>query len=118
MTSNQSGFTIVEIMAAVMLLTVGVLALASTSGMVTRMIGQGKRYSQASVLASERLDVLRGTDCSALADGSETRDGFDIAWRIASAAGGEGRTLQVAVTSPTTDGSRTDVFTSTISCRI
>ena len=47
MTRNAQGFTIIEVLVAVLVLTVGVTALVGSAGMVTRMIGQGKRTTQA-----------------------------------------------------------------------
>ena len=117
MNTKDGGFTIIEVVVAVLLLTVGVLGLASTSGAVKRMIGQCKRFTQVGVLASERMDILRGLPCDSLTDGSENRGRFQVTWQITSMASGEGRNLQVRVTSPTATGTRLDVFSTTLSCR-
>ena len=49
MTRNVRGFTIIEVLVAVLVLTVGVTALVGSAGIVTRMIGQGKRTTQAAL---------------------------------------------------------------------
>lgn len=115
--NSNSGFTILEILVALLLLTVGVLGLVSTSGAVTRMIGQGKRFSDVSSLASARMDVLRDTPCDSMTNGSETRGAFQVVWRITSIASGQGRNIQVVVNSRTATGTRSDLFSTTISCR-
>ena len=46
MTTNrqrEAGFTIIEVMIAVVILTVGLLGLTATSALVTRMLGRGQR---------------------------------------------------------------------------
>ena len=39
---TRRGFTLIEVMLSVVLLTVGVMALVSSSAMTARMIGRGK----------------------------------------------------------------------------
>lgn len=116
MRRDTAGFTIVEILVAVLILTVGLLGLVTTAGLVTRMIGQGQRYTEASSLATERFEILRAQGCPAAGNGSETRGAYTISWQIVDVAGGKGRQFAVAVTSPTNRGTRTDNFTTTHFC--
>jgi prepilin-type N-terminal cleavage/methylation domain-containing protein len=55
----QRGFTLLEVMVAVVLLTVGVLALVSSSAMVSRMIGRGRGATVAVQVGVARLERLR-----------------------------------------------------------
>lgn len=57
---NRRGFTILEIMIAVIILTVGVLGLVSTAAYVTRMIARGQRSALAGTFAQRRLEYFRG----------------------------------------------------------
>jgi prepilin-type N-terminal cleavage/methylation domain-containing protein len=107
---TERGFTIVEVLVAVMILSVGLMGLVTTAGLVTRMIGQGHRFTEASALANERIEVLRSQGCPAVGGGTETRGAYTVTWRIVEVAGGKGRGFVVAVRSPTTRGSRTDTF--------
>jgi len=107
---SERGFTIVEILVAVMILSVGLMGLVTTAGLVTRMIAQGHRYTEASALANERIEILRSQGCPAVASGSETRGAYTIGWRVTALASPRGRGLFVNVQSPTTRGSRTDSF--------
>ncbi|MDH3496306.1 MAG: prepilin-type N-terminal cleavage/methylation domain-containing protein [Gemmatimonadota bacterium] len=116
MKNTRAGFTIVEVLVAVMVLTIGLLGLVTTAGLVTRMIGQGQRYTEASALANERFEVLRAQGCPAAATGAETRGAYNISWRVAGLAGGKGRALEVIVRSPTTRGTRTDSFSTVHFC--
>lgn len=107
---SERGFTIVEILVAVMILSVGLMGLVTTAGLVTRMIGQGHRYTEASALANERIEVLRSQGCPAAASATETRGAFTVSWRVVAMAAPKGRRLVVNVQSPTTRGTRTDTF--------
>lgn len=113
--SQERGFTIVEVLVAVLILSVGLLALASTAALVTRMIGQGDRYTEATTLAGRRIEALRARRCSA-ESGSETQGYFTVTWTSTSIMSGRAKQVAVTVTSPTTKGTRTDTFYSTIVC--
>ena len=60
---NQRGFTIIEIIIAIIVLTVGVLGLVTTAALVTRMIARGQRSATAASFASRRLERLRAGAC-------------------------------------------------------
>ena len=68
---SERGFTLVEVMVAVILLGVGVMALVSSSAMATRMIGRGKESTMASQVGSAQIETLRrlaastATSCTA-----------------------------------------------------
>jgi type IV pilus modification protein PilV len=114
--SNQKGFTIIEVLVAVLVLSVGILGLATTAALVTRMIGQGERFSQASTMAAEQFEVFRSQSCSSLASGATTNGGFTLTWTVQDAAGGRAKTVTIEVRSPTVRGTRADTFATTIGC--
>ena len=57
--TNEKGFTLVEMLIATMVLAVGVLALASSSGTVTRMVARGRSETVAVQIAERRIAMLR-----------------------------------------------------------
>lgn len=61
--SGEGGFTIIEVMIAVVILTVGLLGLTTTSGAVTRMIGRGQRSERGAMLAMQRMEQARVAAC-------------------------------------------------------
>ena len=69
---NHRGFTIIEIIIAIIVLTVGVLGLVSTAALVTRMIGRGQRSAVATAFGARRLERLRARACTARANGADT----------------------------------------------
>lgn len=57
--TGRKGFTLVEIMIAIVVLTVGVLAMVTTAALVTRMIARGQRAADASAFMQRRVERLR-----------------------------------------------------------
>lgn len=114
--NQERGFTIVEVLIAVLVLTVGLLGLASTAGYVTRMVAQGDRYTEAATMASRRFEILRSKGCASMSDSTATYGQYKVQWTVTSIVSGKARSVQLTVTSPTGRGTRTDSFTNTIVC--
>jgi Tfp pilus assembly protein PilV len=64
---SNKGFTIVEIVIAILVLTVGILALATTAALVTRMIARGQRSADASAFMARRVERIRAIASGQLA---------------------------------------------------
>ena len=113
---NRTGFTIIEVLVAILVLTMGLLALASTAGMVTGLIGQSKRFEAAAELAAERVELIRAdTTCPALGSGSAMGGANTVAWTVTSF--GRGEQIQVVVSWPLRAGTvRADTFNAFYSC--
>ena len=123
MTSKQSGFTLIEVMVAIVILSVGLLALAGATANVTRMVGHGKWATVASQVATRRLENVRQVAYStspactsaALIGGTATMgSGVSETWSIS----GSGNTRQVllAVTYPGAVRTTTDTITTILRC--
>lgn len=123
---DERGFTVVEIVVAVLVLTVGITALVGTSALVTRQVGRGRIVTIANQMASQKLDELRalgaanrtGTGrCSATGFGNggpTTTRGVTLQWFVTGA--GASRTLQVNASYPVRGGTRTLTLTSVVGC--
>lgn len=72
MTSNRSGFTIVELLVAMVILTVGLLALLGSSALDTRAIMRERNIDLAAIFAARRLELLRMTACTNQNAGADT----------------------------------------------
>jgi len=84
---REQGFTLVEVIIAILVLTVGLLGLVTSAALVTRMIGRGQHSAVAAQYAQRRIEMLRVTGCKSQAAGSEvwTRGGTpvdSIAWHF------------------------------------
>ena len=59
----REGFTIVEIIVAIMVLSVGVLGLAATAAVVQKQMAAGERQAAAAAIAQSRFDMLTSINC-------------------------------------------------------
>lgn len=62
----RAGFTLVELIVAILILTVGVLGLAGTAAVVTRQMGGGRTQTLAAAIAQSRFDSLAALGCNML----------------------------------------------------
>ena len=107
------GFTIIELLVAIVILTVGLLALAGTAGLVASHVGDGGRLTSAAQAARSIIDSLATRDCATIASGTSTR-GVSVSWtasRDSSAV-----TIDVAVGSRLRHGSRRDAYQAIVPC--
>jgi len=114
--AGQRGFSLIESVLATLLLTGGVLAVASTSIGVTMMIGQGGRLGAAAMLAEGRLESLRAAPCASVTGGSTQEGPFAVSWTVA--GGGFTREIELTVTYGNGRTPRSDLYVATISCGI
>ena len=130
MNVREGGFTIVEMLMAVVVLSVGLIALVSSSATVTRMVGHGQTSTVASQVAARRLERLRSFAASTVpqctsanfASGTlSTPVSSEMAqerWVVADGATAATRRVTVYVTynAPGGRGTRADTVTTVISC--
>lgn len=74
------GFTLVELMVAMLILTVGLIGLASTAGVVMRLMSGAARQTIAANVAQTRFELLRNHLCSALSGGTDTTRNVTERW--------------------------------------
>ena len=90
MTHPRSGFTLVEVLVAVIITTIGIGALLGTLTASAALAGDGRRMGRAAALLASRADELRAQvaaaapGCSAPASGSSAGvEGIVEAWSTA-----------------------------------
>ena len=123
MKQARAGFTLVEVLVAVVVLGIGIVALAGSAAMVTRMIGRGQMGTRAAQLASQRLELLRNaayrvtphcSHASFASGGPVTAQGVTETWVVGA---GSPATITETVTYRTANGgTHSDVFTTRIGC--
>lgn len=114
--TGRRGFTMVEVLIAILVLSVGLLGLVASAAVTTRMIGQGQRYGEASTMAGQRFEMLRSQSCPSMSGGSSLDGRFAVTWTVQTVAAGRARGVRVVVQSPTPRGMRADTFVTTIPC--
>ena len=79
----RAAFTLVELLVAIVVLTVGLLALAATAGLVASQVGDGGRLTGAAHVAHSLLDSLALHECVAVVSGASRRQGSSATWDVA-----------------------------------
>jgi type IV pilus assembly protein PilV len=77
---RSAGFTLIEVIVAIVLLGVGLMGLAALSTTVTRANVQSSSLTTATALAQERAERLRTEDYDALASGNDSRVVDNVAY--------------------------------------
>jgi Tfp pilus assembly protein PilV len=115
--------TLVEVLIAVVVLGVGVVALAGSSSLVSRMIGRGRAETHAALAATRRMETLRSAarsttpPCTApgfASGGPISGDGHTEWWAVPPT--GAVRRVRVTVGYLTVQGSRSAVLETGIEC--
>jgi prepilin-type N-terminal cleavage/methylation domain-containing protein len=120
---NEKGFSLVEVLVAVTVLGVGIVALVGASALTTRMIGRGKSNTRVAQVATSRLEWLRlqaystSPNCTSgnfASGGPVTTDGVTESWTVSNA--GTLREVRINFSYKTVRGSRTDSLVTRIEC--
>ncbi|HSC32079.1 MAG TPA: prepilin-type N-terminal cleavage/methylation domain-containing protein [Gemmatimonadaceae bacterium] len=83
---NNRGFTIVEVLVAIVIMAIGVLGLAGTAASVSRLIGGGAQQTIAANVAISRFEQMRSTTCASVTSGTATTRGMTEHWHVKSIA--------------------------------
>jgi prepilin-type N-terminal cleavage/methylation domain-containing protein len=119
--SDEKGFSLVEVIAAMVILTVGVLGLAASAAAVGRLTTEGARMSGAANAASSKIEELRALGstpegrCTLITDGSDTwPGGYTRTWRAVTS--GDQKTVTLVIQYSNGRQTRSTTYISAISC--
>jgi prepilin-type N-terminal cleavage/methylation domain-containing protein len=123
----EKGFTIIEIMLAVVVLSVGVMALVGSSALATRMIGRGNKSTEVVQVATARAELLRSYAASTSpgctdgvnvrTDSNTTGSGIGEKWVLLGNAGDLTRDVRLTFSYRVPKGTRTDTMMITLYCK-
>jgi prepilin-type N-terminal cleavage/methylation domain-containing protein len=121
--SRRSGFTILESLIAVVVLSVGVLALVGSSALTSRMVGQGAVATRAGLIAATRIERLRQIASSTVPpctgaewhSGSSGGPGLVETWELLDAPGPV-RRVRIVVRSRHPTGTSSDTVVAGFLC--
>jgi prepilin-type N-terminal cleavage/methylation domain-containing protein len=109
-----AGYTLVEILVALLIFTVGALALAASSARVAQALAMNAIRERAGRVASSRIEVIK-SQCGIAASGRETVQQIESAWAVARTD-----SLRISVTESVSyflpRGSRTETYRVTVWC--
>ncbi len=112
---RRGGFTLVELIVAVVVLAIGVVALGSTASTVSRMLTGGAAQTLAAQVAQSRFEMLRSVPCAQVTSGTADTRGVTERWHVTSLGN---RTFSVldSVTHKTSRGHKVEVYHSVLRC--
>jgi prepilin-type N-terminal cleavage/methylation domain-containing protein len=79
---RRDGFTMPELMIAIIVICVGLLSLATGSMGVLRQMRWGNQSALAAIVATARMENMRSKGCNAIASGTTTTRGLPEKWVI------------------------------------
>lgn len=113
-----------ELIVAIVILSVGLLGLAATSGTVMKLIGGGTHQTVAANVALARFEHLRSVNCGRMTSGTAVNRNVQETWRvtpIGPVATPRAMDVALTITYQTsmrrgTSSSRTQTYRSQITC--
>ncbi len=106
--------TLIEVVVAILVLGVGVLALAGSATVTLRRMSDTARRTAAASVARSRAESSFSGSCATLSSGNEQTFGVRSEWSIAGRAGSAD--IRQRVTYPTRGGDHNDEFLTAIPC--
>jgi type II secretion system protein I len=95
----RAGFTLVELIVALMIFTIGALSMVATSANVMTLITSSKNRTLAAAVAESRFELLRSQPCSAHKSDSTTTRGVGVRWTVFPLATADDVTVRVSFVS-------------------
>lgn len=120
---THTGFTLVEVPIALLVLLVGLLSVVGSAALVSRMVGRGRHTTTLAHTGAARMEWLRGVAsattprclASAFAGGQAVNGPILERWELEPA--GDARRIALALERPEAGGVVRDTFRTAILCR-
>jgi len=112
---ESKGYTLIEIVIALLLFTIGGLALVSTSALIARATNADGIRERAGTIAASRVELL-ASECQRAVSGRETFHQVESEWSVTFLDSARISVVE-AVTYPTPHGRQTLRLDSILACR-
>ena len=109
----------IELMVSLVIVSIGLLALASGATLVTRLMGGGATQTRAAMIAYTKIEQLRAVPCGSVTNGTDTLRGIVSRWTTQSvniAAARRGMSINLLVQYPAVQGPRTQTYRTILPC--
>jgi len=110
----RSGFTLAELLVALMVFSVGALAMVATSANVMTLITASKNRALAASVAASRFERMRSQSCTAHQTDSASGRGITEAWQVVKLAKADDVTVRVTFVA--NHRTQTRVYRSFLTC--
>ena len=111
---RRGGFTIVELLVALMIFSVGALAMAGTAARTVTLLASAQTRTIAAAVAANRFERLRAVPCSAQSSDSTTTRGIRERWSVVPLARTDDVTVVVRFTA--NHASKAQVYRTFLPC--
>lgn len=111
---EERGFSLVETVTAMVLLSLGLLALGASASSALRTTSEADQIARAALAASRSLEILMAGACPERGTGTATLGRYRLSWTV---TGDSLRMLSMAVTYSLPRGPRTDGYETATYCR-
>ena len=112
--AQPQGYTLVELIVALLLFSIGGLALAGTSALIGRALNVDVQRERAARLASRRIEILTAA-CHDATNGSHDVPPIRSEWSV-TRPDPEHIGVSESVSYPTSNGRRTDLYRTLAAC--
>ena len=79
---KRPAFTLPEVLVATLVLSIGILGLASSGTFIAIQAGEARAITEGSLLAGRVFDSLRATPCAAVIAGQVTQKQVTMRWAV------------------------------------
>ena len=111
----RCGCSLVEMIVALLLLSIGVLALVASAAVIARDLATNGIRAAAARTASNRIETIAAA-CQSAGGGSESVGPTTSTWSVTPLPSGH-ISVSAGVSYPTPRGTRTDAYTAIVGCR-
>jgi len=114
LTRPRRGFTVIEMIIAIIVMAIGVMGLAGTARYVAMQMGNGRTQTIAATFATKVADSLSARRCSSIVGGTQTKRGVTITWTVADST--KTKWVTESVQYRTKSGAKTVIYLTVIQC--
>lgn len=97
--SPEAGFTLVEMIVAILILTIGLLGLAGTTGYVVRQTALADATTERAMALQTAVEAVRAQSYASVGSGTRTIGSFQVSWSVV-ANTGQSKTVEVVTVGP------------------
>lgn len=112
---GRTGFTLVELIVAMLMLTIGLLGLAGIGAVVLKQMRGGTYQTIAASIAQSRFEQFEGDVCNSITSGTATVRGMTETWTV-SAVGLRAKAIQDTVAFAGTSGTKKVGIHTVVAC--